>query len=497
MPQGHGARCWGFVSDQGDYAVCTREERAGRIPHNGKSGGFHHKLAGQCLCGEEHGPAPARVQPIGSAARTIAATYAYTDEQGALLFEVCRMHPKDFRQRRPDGKGGWIWKLEDLRVVPYRLPELITAVAAGDTVYIAEGEKDVDAIRDAGFPATCNPMGAGKWREEFSRYFAGASVVIVRDKDQPGTEHARQVFKSLKEVAAEIRVVEARVGKDAADHLAAGHTLAELVPVWPVANLRLSDPVAWKRQVLRMSFDATDPIREVDPEKALARPSEPTWPTGLEGEGNGALPNMRGVVIMAGPPSSAKSYLALASGVCAARAGWDALYMVAEMAEIPTAKRLKAYLCGCAKPDTFHHVDVSFGASIEGLLAWIEQRVSDRPTLVIIDSLTSFCDQASHQNEDDPHGLGLSKRLVMWAINARRATDGQIAFVLIMESNKEGRARGRTADHKADLALGLESDPKRKSVKKIIVSKAWEYETGVLGFYGLDWRTARLTRLDE
>lgn len=45
------------------------------------------------------------------AARRIVATYDYTDAHGELLFQVVRYHPKDFRQRRPDGKGGWVWKL--------------------------------------------------------------------------------------------------------------------------------------------------------------------------------------------------------------------------------------------------------------------------------------------------------------------------------------------------------------------------------------------------
>ena len=38
----------------------------------------------------------------------IEATYNYTDESGNLLFQVVRFNPKGFRQRRPDGNGGWI-----------------------------------------------------------------------------------------------------------------------------------------------------------------------------------------------------------------------------------------------------------------------------------------------------------------------------------------------------------------------------------------------------
>src|SRR5262245_16492864 len=52
------------------------------------------------------------------------ATYDYRDERGDLLFQVCRFEPKTFRQRRPDGKGGWTWSVKGLRRLPYRLPEL-------------------------------------------------------------------------------------------------------------------------------------------------------------------------------------------------------------------------------------------------------------------------------------------------------------------------------------------------------------------------------------
>jgi hypothetical protein len=57
----------------------------------------------------------------------VTATYDYRDENDALLFQVVRYHPKDFRQRRPAGKGAWIWNLKDTRRVPYRLPELVAA----------------------------------------------------------------------------------------------------------------------------------------------------------------------------------------------------------------------------------------------------------------------------------------------------------------------------------------------------------------------------------
>lgn len=47
------------------------------------------------------------------------ATYDYRDAAGALAFQVARFEPKDFRQRRPDGKGGWVWDMKGVTRVPY------------------------------------------------------------------------------------------------------------------------------------------------------------------------------------------------------------------------------------------------------------------------------------------------------------------------------------------------------------------------------------------
>src|SRR5437899_8458002 len=98
----------------------------------------------------------------------ILAMYDYTDEKGALLYQVVRFAPKNFRQRRPDGLGGWTWNLNGTRRVLYHLPQLRAAIAAGKRVFIVEGEKDVAAVERAGYAATCNSGGAGKWRRDYA-----------------------------------------------------------------------------------------------------------------------------------------------------------------------------------------------------------------------------------------------------------------------------------------------------------------------------------------
>ena len=130
-----------------------------------------------------------------SVARQIVAEYNYTDEVGQRLYQVVRYAPKDFRQRRPDGRGGWIYNLAGVRRVVYLLPDL----RGHHTVFVVEGEKDVDRLWPLGLPATCNPQGAGKWQDDYTRQLHAAGVselVILPDQDPPGEAHAQMVARS-------------------------------------------------------------------------------------------------------------------------------------------------------------------------------------------------------------------------------------------------------------------------------------------------------------
>jgi hypothetical protein len=190
------------------------------------------------------------------------ATYSYQDDSGQVAFEVVRFvfkqgdgsygtdasgkRIKTFRQRRPSGEPdqSWLWSLdvgEFMRpapgknwarfnadkfeqypaatrqqkvfnstppVVPYQLPDLIKAVAAGRTICIPEGEKKVDLIRSFGFPATCCAGGAKKWRPEHGAFLQGADVVLLPDNDPAGREHVMAIAESLTSSARRIRILE-------------------------------------------------------------------------------------------------------------------------------------------------------------------------------------------------------------------------------------------------------------------------------------------------
>ena len=122
---------------------------------------YLHSLVGDCHCGDRHDTELPVNQPGPKVNRDrqIVETYNYTNEESLLLFQTVRWEPKDFSQRRPDGKGGWKWDLQGVRRVLYRLPELMAADPSRP-VFIVEGEKDADRLWDEGLVATTNPMAA-------------------------------------------------------------------------------------------------------------------------------------------------------------------------------------------------------------------------------------------------------------------------------------------------------------------------------------------------
>ena len=102
----------------------------------------------------------------------IDASFDYKDENGKLLFQVCRPD-KSFWQRRPNGHGKWINSLKDkdkkdvVRRVLYRLPELLAE--SGGTLFpkakstsmlyapSAYARPATPKAQASGSPSTANP----------------------------------------------------------------------------------------------------------------------------------------------------------------------------------------------------------------------------------------------------------------------------------------------------------------------------------------------------
>ncbi len=162
-------------------------------------------------------------------------TYDYEDEDGQLRFQVLRMEPKGFRQRRVDPMrpGNFINNMHGAPALIFNLPKVADAIRNGDRVLITEGEKDVLALaQGVSAVATSNPGGAGKWTHDHSAFFIGTEsrVTIVADRDAPGYRHALSVHASLAEVGVSAEIVHSAEGKDAADHIR-NHGLEQFIPL--------------------------------------------------------------------------------------------------------------------------------------------------------------------------------------------------------------------------------------------------------------------------
>jgi 5S rRNA maturation endonuclease (ribonuclease M5)/energy-coupling factor transporter ATP-binding protein EcfA2 len=153
--------------------------------------------------------------------RQIVATYDYTDESGKLLFQSVRFIPKDFRQRQPDGKGGWKWHLDGITRVLFGLPKILAA----QRVLIVEGEKDCLTLEEAGFVATTNCGGAKGWLSAYADSLKGKDLILIPDSDEAGEKHCALVLESVKEKAASVKKISLpKPYKDATDFLSVFET---------------------------------------------------------------------------------------------------------------------------------------------------------------------------------------------------------------------------------------------------------------------------------
>jgi putative DNA primase/helicase len=134
----------------------------------------------------------------------------FQNEDGTFVLTAAGKHKKSFRQKRPDPRrpGAFLWNMDGVPAVPYKLPALLEAVAAKRMVVVVEGERKADLLWSWNVAATCCSGGAKKWRAEHARYLQAADVVILPDADDVGDEHAKIVAASLQGVAANIRALE-------------------------------------------------------------------------------------------------------------------------------------------------------------------------------------------------------------------------------------------------------------------------------------------------
>lgn len=233
-PKGSPERCWGYIVQTGKGVYCAQDD-SGR-PHPSIEGVYWHALR------PSNGAGP-RLRAVDE--NWIADELRRQDQRGnggTISYHYCDEHGTLIRTKYRFDDGSKAWSKRGPRVeVPYRLPELIEACAQASVVYVVDGEKDVEALREREAVATCGPHGMGSWRDQYAEWLAGASkIVIVQDNDSgAGKKGAEKVRQSIGRMRGQLggrftagsAVVHAAAGKDAHDHFEAGYGLDEFVPV--------------------------------------------------------------------------------------------------------------------------------------------------------------------------------------------------------------------------------------------------------------------------
>lgn len=356
--------------------------------------------------------------PIRPERPVVVATYDYTDERGNLLYQSVRYKPKTFRQRRPDGKGDWIWNVAEVRRVPYNLPGLMAAGSdpwALPTVYIVEGERDADRLNGLGCVATTNVGGAGKWTDDLSVYLSDRNVVILPDNDDPGRRHATMVATSLAAFASSARIIELPglpEKGDVSDWLDAGHTIADL-----------------ERTVLDAeSAERSGRLQLLTPAELLQRP-QPRWIV------EDVLVE-DSLACIVGPPGTFKSFIALSLHFAiASGSDWhgrntvpgSSVYVIAEGVR-GMVSRVMAWegYSGQSAPDNARFVaeplQLANGNGSERLLEAVTVW-GNTPKLVIFDTLART---AVGLEENSAKDMGL---LIAGAEHIRRETGACVLFI--------------------------------------------------------------------
>lgn len=139
ISRGHGERCWGYVSDDGAIAFCTRSELSGELqPLLNAGGAYAHRMEGDCRCGRVHGSAPLAVTPRVARQRRPAEPAlepALLDAVYWRYLDLCPLRPEHERFYRERGE-------RDLQAaVAYRFGSLpLGDTAAGRLVDALVGE---------------------------------------------------------------------------------------------------------------------------------------------------------------------------------------------------------------------------------------------------------------------------------------------------------------------------------------------------------------------
>lgn len=133
----------------------------------------------------------------------IVARYNYTDIDGNLLNQKTRFSDKSFSWSHKEN-GKWTRGHKGNPVL-YNLP----ALKSSGTVYVVEGEKDVETMKRNGFISVCGAHGAGpgKWLSQYTEALKDRNVIVIPDNDTQGKSFAFETCNALVGHAASVKMI--------------------------------------------------------------------------------------------------------------------------------------------------------------------------------------------------------------------------------------------------------------------------------------------------
>ncbi len=297
-------------------------------------------------------------------------TYTYEDEDRNPVIQVRKYLPKTYRQFRYDRDRGWIPGLNGTKKILYRLPDIIPH----DTVYISEGEKDVDSLWSWDIPATTNIGGALKWHDEYSEILRDKSIVIIPDNDEVGRKHANQIADSLFGKVKSLKIVNLPDVKDVTEWIELGRTQVELNEI--VSNTKPFEGSSKRCRGLLLT-SLSDLLAEPDEERE--------WIVdGLLSSG--------GLSILAAKPKTGKSTLARQLALCVSRGepfldretvGGQVIYLALEERRADVRSHFK--LMGATGSENLKvYTEIP---PPDGVVQLRETAVDNKPVLIVIDTL--------------------------------------------------------------------------------------------------------------
>lgn len=331
--------------------------------------------------------------------RQVIEAYSYRDEGETDLFQSVRFKPKGFSQRRFEN-GREIWNLQGVRLVLYRLPELIKADPKR-AVFVVEGEKDVERLRAENLIATCNPMGAGKWRDEYAEFLKDRICYILPDNDETGRKHAEMIAHSLYDKAKEIRVVtlpDLSEKGDVSDFLE-NHSIEDLKQV--IKNTPTFTPKI--ENEFTETFSKLSPLRTVKLSEVKAEEIVWLWKPFLA---------IGAFVIIEGAEGEGKTFITLAIATATAT-GKDFPMMsedehlepgnvVLMSAEDSLAHTIKPRLDAMDAPcERIIAIDEPFTLNRDGIIRLEMVLAEHAPKLVIIDPLFSYTGKVNLDRDNE------------------------------------------------------------------------------------------------